>query len=168
MNTGEGGLSPAHIAGGADIVFQIGTANYVVRDSNGQLDEAKLAEIAAHEQVRLFEIKLSQGAKPGKGGILPGAKVTAEIARIRSIPEGEDSISPNRNPAINNAEDLLAAIDRVRRVTGKPVGFKSVIGAYGWSDELCALSPTKDMSTPRILLPSTAPTAVPGSTRQLD
>ena len=139
MNTGEGGLSPAHIAGGADIVFQIGTANYGVRDSNGQLDEAKLAEIAAHEQVRMFEIKLSQGAKPGKGGILPGAKVTAEIARIRSIPEGEDSISPNRNPAINNAEDLLAAIDRVRRVTGKPVGFKSVIGAYGWFDELCAL-----------------------------
>ena len=108
-------------------------------DSNGQLDEAKLAEIAAHEQVRMIEIKLSQGAKPGKGGILPGAKVTAEIARIRSIPEGEDSISPNRNPAINNAEDLLAAIDRVRRVTGKSVGSKSVIGAYGWFDELCAL-----------------------------
>ncbi|NCF43444.1 MAG: FMN-binding glutamate synthase family protein [Proteobacteria bacterium] len=139
MNTGEGGLSPAHIAGGADIVFQIGTANYGVRDSQGQLDEAKLAEVAAHAQVRMFEIKLSQGAKPGKGGILPGAKVTAEIARIRAIPEGEDSISPNRNPAINNTEDLLAAIDRVRRVTGKPVGFKSVIGAYGWLDELCAL-----------------------------
>lgn len=139
MNTGEGGLSPAHIAGGADIVFQIGTANYGVRDSQGQLDDAKLAEVAAHAQVRMFEIKLSQGAKPGKGGILPGAKVTAEIARIRAIPEGEDSISPNRNPAINNTEDLLAAIDRVRRVTGKPVGFKSVIGAYGWLDELCAL-----------------------------
>ena len=77
----------------------------------------------------MFEIKLSKGAKPGKGGISPGAKATAEIARIRSIPEGEDSISPNRNPAIDNAEDLLAAIDRVRRVTGKPVGFKSVIGA---------------------------------------
>lgn len=74
MNTGEGGLSPAHIAGGADIVFQIGTANYGVGDSNGQLDEAKLAEIAAHEQVRLFEIKLSQGAKPGKGAFSLGLR----------------------------------------------------------------------------------------------
>ncbi len=139
LNTGEGGLSPAHLEGGADIVFQIGTANYGVRDADGNLDEAKLAAVAANEQVRMFEIKLSQGAKPGKGGILPGAKVTGEIARIRAIAEGEDSISPNRNPAIDSAEDLLDAIARVRRVTGKPVGFKAVIGAYGWLDELCLL-----------------------------
>ena len=139
LNTGEGGLSPAHLEGGADIVFQIGTANYGVRDTSGNLDEAKLAAVAASEQVRMFEIKLSQGAKPGKGGILPGAKVTGEIARIRAIAEGEDSISPNRNPAIDSAEDLLDAIARVRRVTGKPVGFKAVNGAYGWLDELCLL-----------------------------
>ena len=139
LNTGEGGLSPGHLQGGADIVFQIGTANYGVRDSLGQLDISKLKAVAAHEQVRMFEIKLSQGAKPGKGGILPGAKVSAEIARIRAIPEGEDSISPNRNPAIDSAESLLAAIAQVREVTGKPVGFKAVIGDYHWLNELCEL-----------------------------
>ena len=137
LNTGEGGLSPAHLQGGADIVFQIGTANYGVCDEEGQLDPLKLAEVAAHEQVKMFEIKLSQGAKPGKGGILPGAKVTAEIARIRAIPEGQDSISPNRNEAINSAEELLDAINRVREISGKPVGFKTVIGTYGWLDDLC-------------------------------
>lgn len=137
MNTGEGGLSDAHLEGGADIVYQIGTANYGVRDAQGALDEEKLAQIAAHEQVKMFEIKLSQGAKPGKGGILPGAKVTAEIARIRGIPQGQDSISPNRHPSINSATDLLDQVARIRRVTGKPTGFKAVIGAYGWLDELC-------------------------------
>ena len=136
MNTGEGGLSPYHLEGGADIVYQIGTAKYGVRDQDGNLDDEKLKEIAAHDQVKMFEFKLSQGAKPGKGGILPGGKVTAEIARIRGIPEGEDSISPNRHPDINSNEDLLQMIDRVRRVTGKPVGFKAVIGAYGWLDNL--------------------------------
>ncbi|MBT8423202.1 MAG: FMN-binding glutamate synthase family protein [Gammaproteobacteria bacterium] len=136
MNTGEGGLSPYHLEGGADIVFQIGTAKYGVRDENGALSDDKLRELAAHEQVRMFEIKMSQGAKPGKGGILPGTKVTAEIAQIRGIPEGHDSISPNGHPEIKNGSDLLDMIDRVRRVTGKPVGFKAVIGAYGWLHEL--------------------------------
>ncbi|MGI9308039.1 MAG: FMN-binding glutamate synthase family protein [Gammaproteobacteria bacterium] len=139
MNTGEGGLSPYHLEGGADIVFQIGTAKYGVRDQDGNLDEGKLAAIAAHEQVRMFEIKLSQGAKPGKGGILPGAKVTEEIARTRGIEAGHDSISPNRHPDINNAGELLDMIARVRRVTGKPVGFKAVVGAYGWLGELFSL-----------------------------
>ena len=70
---------------------------------------------------------------------MPGAKVTAEIARIRGIPQGQDFISPNRNPAINCAEDLLDALAGVRNITGKPVGFKAVIGAYGWLDELCTV-----------------------------
>ncbi len=137
MNTGEGGLSPHHLEGGADIVFQIGTAKYGVRDADGRLDDDRLRAVAAHDQVKMFEIKLSQGAKPGKGGILPGGKVTAEIAKIRGIPEGVDSISPNRHPEINNENDLLDMIDRVRTVTGKPVGFKAVIGSYGWIDNLC-------------------------------
>lgn len=136
MNTGEGGLSPYHLKGGADIVFQMGTAKYGVRDKAGDLDDDKLREIAAHEQVRMFEIKLSQGAKPGKGGILPGAKVTDEIAAIRSIEAGHDSISPNRHPDINSNEELLNMIDHIRTVTGKPVGFKAVVGAYGWLDNL--------------------------------
>ena len=137
MNTGEGGLSPYHLEGGADIVYQIGTAKYGVRDKNGNLSTDKLKEIAAHEQVKMFEIKLSQGAKPGKGGILPGAKVTPEIAKIRVINVGEDSISPNRHPDIDSESDLLDMINTVRGATGKPVGFKCVIGAYGWIERLC-------------------------------
>ena len=136
LNTGEGGLSSWHLEGGADIVFQIGTAKYGVRDEQGHLSDDKLRQLAAHEQVKMFEIKLSQGAKPGKGGILPGAKVTKEIAAIRGIPIGQASISPNRHLDINSVADLLDMIDRIRAVTGKPVGFKAVIGAYGWLDEL--------------------------------
>lgn len=137
MNTGEGGLTPYHLDGGADLVFQIGTAKYGVRDEKGELSDDKLREVAAHEQVKMFEIKLSQGAKPGKGGILPAGKVTKEIAAIRGIPVGEASISPNRHPDINSNDELLDMIFRIRQVTGKPVGFKVVIGAYGWIDELC-------------------------------
>jgi glutamate synthase domain-containing protein 2 len=136
MNTGEGGLSPYHLEGGADIVFQIGTAKYGVRDDDGGLSDTKLKEIAAHTQVRMFELKMSQGAKPGKGGILPGAKVNAEIAAIRGIPEGEDSISPNRHPEVNDAASMLDMINHIRDVTGKPVGFKAVVGSYGWLSTL--------------------------------
>ncbi|MCV6590834.1 MAG: FMN-binding glutamate synthase family protein [Marinobacterium sp.] len=139
MNTGEGGLSPYHLEAGCDIVFQIGTAKFGVRDSDGNLDDKKLQAVAAHPQVKMFEIKLSQGAKPGKGGILPAAKVTQEIARIRAIEVGADAISPNRHPDINSAADLLDMIERVRQVTGKPVGFKAVIGQFDWLEELFRL-----------------------------
>lgn len=136
MNTGEGALSPYHLQGGADIVFQIGTAKNGVRDLEGNLNDDKLREAAAHQQVKMFEIKMSQGAKPGKGGILPGGKVTDEIASIRGIKPGQDAISPNRHLDINSNADLLDMIDRIRTVTGKPVGFKAVLGAYGWLDAL--------------------------------
>ncbi|MEA3277519.1 MAG: FMN-binding glutamate synthase family protein [Pseudomonadota bacterium] len=136
INTGEGGLSPYHLESGADVVFQIGTAKNGVRDLEGNLSDDKLREAAAHPQVRMFEIKMSQGAKPGKGGILPGAKVTPEIAEIRGIRAGEDAISPNRHTDVGNNDDLLDLIARIREVTGKPVGFKAVIGAYGWLDNL--------------------------------
>ncbi|RMF96810.1 MAG: FMN-binding glutamate synthase family protein [Gammaproteobacteria bacterium] len=136
LNTGEGGLSPYHLEGGCDLVFQIGTAKYGVRKPEGGFDEDKLREVAAHEQVRMFEIKISQGAKPGKGGILPGVKVTPEIAAIRGIPAGQDSISPNRHPEIERPEQLLDMIRYLHEVTGKPVGFKSVIGSYGWVEDL--------------------------------
>ncbi len=138
MNTGEGGLSPYHVEGGADIVFQIGTAKYGVRDRDGNLSDEKLREIAAHETVRMFEIKMSQGAKPGKGGILPAAKVSEEIARIRGIHADEDSISPNRHLDIENNDDLIDMINHVRKVTGKPVGFKAVIGDKTWMGEFLA------------------------------
>ncbi len=129
MNTGEGGLSPYHLEGGADIVFQIGTAKYGVRDRDGRLDDNKLRDVAAHEQVKMFELKLAQGAKPGKGGILPGAKITPEIAKIRGIDVGQDSISPNRHVEIDDWDDLLDFLAHVREVTGKPVGIKTVFGA---------------------------------------
>jgi glutamate synthase domain-containing protein 2 len=138
LNTGEGGLSPHHLEGGADVVFQIGTAKYGVRTPDGQLSDDKLREIAAHDAVKMFEIKLSQGAKPGKGGILPGVKVTREIARIRGIPAGADSNSPNRHPEIDSVGELLDFVARVRDVTGKPTGLKAVVGAYGWLNDLCA------------------------------
>ncbi len=137
MNTGEGGLSPYHLEGGADIVMQIGTAKYGVRDKAGNLSDKKLKEVAAHKQVKMFELKMSQGAKPGKGGILPAVKVTGEIAAIRGIPEGEDSISPNRHPEIDNIGEMLDMINHIRDVTGKPVGFKAVVGAFGWVETLC-------------------------------
>ncbi len=137
MNTGEGALSPMHLAGGADLVFQIGTAKYGVRDAAGALSEERLAAIAAHETVRMFEVKLSQGAKPGKGGILPGSKVTREIATTRGIAVGVDSISPNRHPDVNSEQDLLDLIAQVRGVTGKPTGFKTVIGDCDWIEKMC-------------------------------
>jgi glutamate synthase domain-containing protein 2 len=137
MNTGEGALSPYHLEGGCDIVFQIGTAKYGVRNDDGSLNDDKLRKVADHEQVRMFEIKLSQGAKPGKGGILPGAKVTKIIAEVRGITEGESSISPNRHPEIDSIDDLLDFIAHVREVTGKPTGIKAVLGAYGWIEDLC-------------------------------
>jgi glutamate synthase domain-containing protein 2 len=137
LNTGEGGLSPYHLDGGCDLVFQIGTAKYGVRDGQGRLSDERLRELAAHEQIKMFELKLSQGAKPGKGGILPGIKVTEEVARIRGIPVGHDSISPNGHPEVRNVEQLLDMLGHIRAVTGKPVGFKLVIGGGGFLDELC-------------------------------
>jgi len=136
MNTGEGGLSPYHLEGGCDIVFQIGTGKFGVRAPDGSLSDEKLTDIAAQDSVKMFEIKLSQGAKPGKGGMLPGAKVTPEIAKIRGLEVGESAISPNRHAELNNNEDLLDMIMHVRQVTQKPVGFKAVISSSDWLDDL--------------------------------
>lgn len=147
LNTGEGGLAEWHLEGGCDVVFQIGTAKYGVRDHDGKLSDEKLREIGDIPQVKMIELKLSQGAKPGKGGILPSAKVTEEISKIRGIPVGEASISPNRHPEIESAADLLDLVNRIRDASGLPVGFKSVIGAYGWLDELFALIRERGIET---------------------
>lgn len=135
MNTGEGGLSAYHELGGGDIIYQIGTAKYGVRDQDGELCDEKLLEVA--EKVVAFEIKLGQGAKPGKGGILPGHKVTDEIAAIRGIPAGQDSISPNRHRDISNVSELFDMINRVQTVTGRPVGIKIVVGDGQFMRDLC-------------------------------
>ena len=143
MNTGEGGLSPHHLEGGCDIVFQMGTAKYGVRDEAGNLDENKLREVAAHPQVKMIEIKLAQGAKPGKGGILPGSKVTQEIAQIRGIREGQSSLSPNRHVEVDDFDDLLDFVSHVREISGLPVGIKTVMGSGEAFEELFALINTR-------------------------
>lgn len=139
MNTGEGGLSPWHLEAGNDVVFQFGTAKNGVRSPDGALSEERLREVGSNPQVKMIEIKLSQGAKPGKGGILPGAKVTGEIARIRGIRPGEDAVSPNRHREVSNNGELLDLIGRVRDIGGKPTGYKAVIGNPQWLDDLFEL-----------------------------
>lgn len=138
LDTGEGGLSPYHLEGGCDIIFQLATAKYGVRDENGHQSDERLRDVAAHETVRAFEVKLSQGAKPGKGGVLPGSKVTPEIAFIRGIAAGRDSLSPNRHPDIASIDELLDMSEHVRSVTGKPVDVKTAIGGTRFMDELRA------------------------------
>ena len=137
LNTGEGGLSPYHLAGNCDIVFQLGTAKYGARDKNANLDDKKLKAIADKPQVKMIELKLAQGAKPGKGGILPGSKVTAEIAKIRGIEQGKPSISPNRHKDAGDIGELLDLINHIREVSGLPVGFKLVISSKQWCHDLC-------------------------------
>jgi glutamate synthase domain-containing protein 2 len=134
MDTGEGGLSPYHLQGGCDVIMQIGTAKYGVRDAQGALSDERLSELG--RVVKAFEIKLSQGAKPGKGGVLPGKKVTPEIAQIRGIPEGRDSISPNRHRDIASMNDLLDRVMRIRDLTGRPVGVKTAVGGWRFMNEL--------------------------------
>lgn len=136
LDTGEGGLSPYHLEGGGDLIFQIGTAKYGCRDDDGRLSDQRLREIASLNAIGAFEIKLSQGAKPGKGGVLPAGKVTEEISRIRGIPCGRDSISPNRHPEIADMDALLDMIERVREVTGKPVGVKTALGGWQFMHQL--------------------------------
>jgi glutamate synthase domain-containing protein 2 len=115
--------------------MQMGTAKYGMRDHEGNFSPEKVKELA--KVVKAFEIKLSQGAKPGKGGVLPGGKVTEEISRIRGIPVGEDSISPNRHRDIANVNDLLDKIAYMRELTGRPVGVKTAIGGWEFTNELC-------------------------------
>jgi glutamate synthase domain-containing protein 2 len=134
MDTGEGGLSPHHLEGGCDVIMQIGTAKYGVRDAQGNLSQERLVELS--RSVKAFEIKLSQGAKPGKGGVLPGKKVTPEIAQIRGIPEGRDSISPNRHRDIANMTELLEKIVWMRELTGRPVGVKTAVGGWRFMNEM--------------------------------
>ena len=127
-NTGEGSLAPCHEYGGGDLVFQIGTAKYGIRDADGNLDDGRLAEMARHPQVKMFEIKLAQGAKPGKGGMLLKEKITEEIAKIRKIPMGKDAYAPARHKEFSDVDGLFDFIDHVRSVVKKPVGIKMVIG----------------------------------------
>ena len=137
LNTGEGGLAPHHMEGKADLVFQIGTAKYGVRKPEGGFDPERLKALGENDQVKMIEIKLAQGAKPGKGGILPAQKISPLVAEIRGIRPGEASISPNRHPEVKDPASLLKMVNQVREATGKPVGIKSVFSDERFIDSLC-------------------------------
>ncbi|HET9370258.1 MAG TPA: FMN-binding glutamate synthase family protein, partial [Vicinamibacterales bacterium] len=137
LGTGEGSLSPYHLDGDGDILYQIGPAKFGCRTADGRFDDDKAAAILALPQVKMVEIKLGQGAKPGKGGVLPKEKITSEIAAIRGIPIGVDCHSPNGFDEFDDAPSLLDFIARVRRITDKPVGLKMVVGSTAEIDELC-------------------------------
>ncbi|MGN9767971.1 FMN-binding glutamate synthase family protein [Micromonospora sp. SD12] len=138
QNTGEGGLSPYHRKGG-DLVFQIGTAYFGCRDERGRFSLDRLRDLVAGAPVRALEIKLSQGAKPSLGGLLPAAKVSAEIAATRGIPQGRDCVSPSRHAEFSDCDSLLDWVELLAAETGLPVGIKSAVGDLGFWEELTTL-----------------------------
>ncbi len=128
-DTGEGGYSPYHREGGGDVIWEIGSGYFGCRRRDGGFDADKFAAAAANDQIKMIEIKLSQGAKPGHGGVLPGAKVTAEIAAIRGVEAGKDCLSPARHDAFSTPIEMMDFIARLRALSsGKPVGFKLCVG----------------------------------------
>lgn len=132
-NTGEGGLSPHHRHGG-ELVFQVGTGYFGCRTPEGRFDPQRLADLVASAPVRAIEIKLSQGAKPGLGGILPAAKVTPEIAAMRGVAVGEDCVSPSTHSAFTGVDGLIEFCEQIADRTGLPVGIKSAVGeAMFWT-----------------------------------
>jgi len=135
-NTGEGGLAVYHQHGG-ELIFQIGTGYFGCRDGDGRFDMSRLAALVDANPVRAVEIKLSQGAKPGLGGMVPGAKVTPEVAKARDVPVGKDIISPPWHSEFSDVDSMLEFIERVADRTGLPVGIKAAIGEMRFWDELC-------------------------------
>jgi glutamate synthase domain-containing protein 2 len=128
-NTGEGGISPYHLKHGGDLCWQIGTAYFGCRNNDGSFNEEMFAEKAKGPTVKLIEIKLSQGAKPGHGGMLPGSKVNAEVAQIRSVEIGHDVISPPKHNTFSTPKGLVKYVAKLRELSGgKPVGFKLCLG----------------------------------------
>ncbi len=134
-NTGEGGVSPYHLQGGG-LIWQIGTGYFGCRDEHGGFDLSRFKDVVAEHPVRAIEIKLSQGAKPGMGGLLPAAKITPEISKIRGIPMGRDCASPARHSAFSDVDSLLDFVELLAAESGLPVGIKSAIGEQGFWSEL--------------------------------
>ena len=128
-DTGEGSISVHHRRHGGDLIWQVASGYFGCRDEHGRFSAERFAENARDPQVRMIELKLSQGAKPGHGGVLPGPKVTAEIALARGVPQGEDCISPPRHSAFSTPVEMMQFIEQLRQLSGgKPVGFKLCIG----------------------------------------
>ncbi|APY12569.1 FMN-binding glutamate synthase family protein [Seonamhaeicola sp. S2-3] len=135
-NTGEGGLSPYHSFGG-DVIFHFGTGYFGVRDKNGNFSmEKMIALVEKNPFIRAIEVKLSQGAKPGKGGVLPGAKITKQIADIRGVEIGKDVLSPPNHSAFSNVPEMVDFIEKIAKATGLPVGIKAAIGKLDQWEEL--------------------------------
>jgi glutamate synthase (ferredoxin) len=145
QNTGEGGISDYHRKGG-DIIWQIGTGYFGCRDDKGRFHMERFLESVASAQVRAIEIKLSQGAKPGLGGVLPAAKITPEIAKIRLIQMGKDCISPEAHTAFSDPDSMLDFIEKLADATGLPVGIKSAVGELEFWHELAKLIETTGRS----------------------
>jgi glutamate synthase domain-containing protein 2 len=141
QNTGEGGLSEYHLRGG-DLILQIGTAYFGCRDKQGNFSLEHLKENIARGPVRALEVKLSQGAKPGLGGLLPAAKMTKEIAKVRGVPADQDCVSPPGHTAFKDVDGLLDFVEMLAAETGLPVGVKSAVGEDSFWDELASLMAT--------------------------
>lgn len=138
-NTGEGGLSPYHSNGG-DVVFHFGTGYFGVRDKDGNFSMEKIKELVAKNPfIKAIEVKLSQGAKPGKGGVLPASKITSEIAKIRGVEKGTDVLSPSAHTAFSDVPGLLQFVEDIAEATGLPVGIKAAIGKTEQWEELAEL-----------------------------
>jgi glutamate synthase domain-containing protein 2 len=143
QNTGEGGLSRYHLNGG-ELIFQVGTAYFGCRDKQGHFSLEHLKETIARGPVRALEVKLSQGAKPGLGGLLPAAKMTKEIADVRGVPANEDCVSPSGHTEFKDADGLLDFVEMLAAETGLPVGIKSAVGEQAFWSELAHLMATTD------------------------
>lgn len=138
-NTGEGGLSPYHKQGG-DVIFHFGTGYFGVRSADGNFSMEKIKKLVLNNPcIKAIEIKLSQGAKPGKGGVLPGAKITKELAEIRGVELGKDVLSPSTHKAFSNVKELMELIEAIATETGLPVGVKAAIGKLDQWEELADL-----------------------------
>jgi glutamate synthase domain-containing protein 2 len=146
QNTGEGGLSPHHLHGG-DLILQLGTGYFGCRETDGRFSLSRLMELTdQHRTIRAIEIKLSQGAKPGIGGVLPRAKLTAEIASIRGVPLDRDCVSPSGHTAFHDEDSLLDFVETIAAATGLPVGIKSAVGEIGFWQTLARLIATTTRS----------------------
>lgn len=139
MNTGEGGFPKYHLMEGADLIFQMGTAKFGVRNHDGSLNEEKLKALCDHENIKMIEIKFSQGAKPGKGGLLPKEKITKEISELRGVPMGEDVVSPAYHHECSDAEKTVHFIKKVQDISELPVGIKLCLGRVEEFRELIAM-----------------------------
>ena len=128
VNTGEGGVTPHHLAAGCDVVWNLGTGYFGCRTPDGDFHPERFVEVVSDPRIKMVEIKLSQGAKPGHGGLLPAAKVTEEISQIRGIPMGQACHSPPAHAGLRTPEDILAFMEKLRTLSGKPTGFKLCVG----------------------------------------